>query len=87
MIDKFKCVKYNCMQLLLQVVYVTATFPYIVLVILLIRNSLLDGAIDGIKFYIIPDFEKLKDFKVKCKAIDIQCVVNNTIVTTACQSR
>ena len=42
-------------------VYVTATFPYVVLLILLIRNCVLDGAIDGIKFYVIPDFERLKD--------------------------
>ena len=48
----------------LQVVYVTATFPYIVLVILCIRNALLPGALDGVKYYIIPDTEKLLDPKV-----------------------
>ena len=43
-----------------KVVYVTATFPYIVLVILLIRNCLLPGAWEGIKFYIIPEWSQLK---------------------------
>lgn len=47
-----------------KVVYVTATFPYIVLVILLIRNATLDGAVEGIKFYMIPDWDRLMDYKV-----------------------
>ncbi len=44
--------------------YVTATFPYIVLLILLIRNLLLPGAWKGIKFYIIPEWERLAEAKV-----------------------
>jgi len=47
-----------------QVVYFTATFPYVVLVILLIRGALLPGALEGIKFYIIPEWKKLSSPKV-----------------------
>ena len=47
-----------------RVVYFTATFPYVMLVILLIRAVLLDGAYDGIKFYMVPDWSRLSDIKV-----------------------
>lgn len=49
-----------------QVVWFTAIFPYVVLVALLIRGLTLPGAIEGIKFYLLPDFERLKDGKVLC---------------------
>ena len=52
------------MNVVIQVVYVTATFPYIVLIILLIRNVTLKGAGDGIKFYMVPKWEELKSYKV-----------------------
>ena len=47
-----------------KVVYVTATFPYVVLVILVIFGATLDGARDGIEFYLKPDVSKLADSSV-----------------------
>nr|XP_014351735.1 PREDICTED: sodium- and chloride-dependent neutral and basic amino acid transporter B(0+)-like [Latimeria chalumnae] len=48
------------------VVYFTATFPYVVLLILLIRGATLEGAQDGISYYIgkQSDFSKLRDAEV-----------------------
>ncbi|ESO85197.1 hypothetical protein LOTGIDRAFT_235858 [Lottia gigantea] len=47
-----------------KVVYFTATFPYVILIILLIRGALLDGAIDGVIYFIVPVWEKLLDLDV-----------------------
>ncbi|XP_053935996.1 sodium-dependent proline transporter isoform X1 [Cuculus canorus] len=53
---------------LLQVVYFTATFPYLILVMLLIRGVTLEGAWKGIRFYLTPQFDHLLSSKVWIEA-------------------
>ena len=50
---------------LCQVMHFAAPFPYLVLSILLVRGVTLPGAIDGIKFYIVPRWDKLADYQVR----------------------
>ncbi|KAM9789537.1 sodium- and chloride-dependent GABA transporter 2-like [Neosynchiropus ocellatus] len=47
-----------------KVVYFTATFPYLMLMVLLIRGLTLPGAIDGVIFYLYPDPARLTDTQV-----------------------
>ncbi|XP_041083238.1 sodium- and chloride-dependent GABA transporter 2-like [Polyodon spathula] len=47
-----------------KVVYFTATFPYLMLVVLLIRGLTLPGAMDGIIFYLYPEPARLTDPQV-----------------------
>ena len=42
-----------------KVVWFTALFPYLVLVLLLIRGVTLTGAMDGVKYFLYPDWHKL----------------------------
>ncbi|XP_015752629.1 PREDICTED: sodium- and chloride-dependent GABA transporter 1-like [Acropora digitifera] len=48
-----------------KVAYFTATFPYIVLLALLVRGTTLPGAVDGIIFYLKPDFSKLLEAELE----------------------
>uniref|UniRef100_A0A8C5ENW8 Transporter n=1 Tax=Gouania willdenowi TaxID=441366 RepID=A0A8C5ENW8_GOUWI len=56
-----------------KVVWVTATMPYVVLTVLLLRGVTLPGAIDGIKAYLSVDFLRLCDAKVWIEAATQIC--------------
>ena len=43
-----------------KIVYFTATFPYVVLTALLVRAMTLEGAVDGIWFFISPEWVRLQ---------------------------
>merc|ERR1711963_881619 len=53
-----------------KVVYFTATFPYVILIALLIRGVTLEGASVGLEYLFIPDWTKLADFVVWRKAAE-----------------
>lgn len=62
-----------------QVVYFTALFPYVILTILLIRGVTLEGAGNGIYFFLKPDFSRLADPQVQNFYIIFRlCVLFNT---------
>uniref|UniRef100_A0A669BSZ4 Transporter n=1 Tax=Oreochromis niloticus TaxID=8128 RepID=A0A669BSZ4_ORENI len=56
-----------------KVVWITATMPYVVLTVLLLRGVTLPGAIDGIKAYLSVDFLRLCDAKVWIEAATQIC--------------
>ncbi|XP_037533368.1 sodium- and chloride-dependent GABA transporter 2-like, partial [Nematolebias whitei] len=51
-----------------KVVYFTATCPYVMLIILLIRGLCLPGAFEGVMFYLLPDPSRLTDPQVWMEA-------------------
>lgn len=69
-------------RLYFQVVYFTALFPYVLLTALLIRGLTLDGHMDGLKFYLTADFEKLTKAEVSCMMQTINQHYIHTIIST-----
>ena len=57
----FTCLSCACVQ----VVYITATMPYVVLFVLLIRGVTLPGSMDGIRAYLHIDFKRLNNLEVR----------------------
>ncbi|KAM3875311.1 sodium- and chloride-dependent GABA transporter 2-like [Diretmus argenteus] len=51
-----------------KVVYFTATFPYLMLLVLLVRGLTLPGALNGIVFYLLPELSRLTDPQVWMEA-------------------
>ncbi|XP_041665718.1 sodium-dependent neutral amino acid transporter B(0)AT3-like [Cheilinus undulatus] len=62
------CVVYICfingIKSMGKAVYITATFPYLVLTIFLVRGLTLPGATDGLMYLFTPDWNVLKDPRV-----------------------
>jgi solute carrier family 6 GABA transporter-like protein 6/8/11/12/13 len=46
-------------------VYFTAVFPYVMLLVLLIRGVTLPGAWEGIKYYLYPDLKQVAVLEVE----------------------
>lgn len=59
--------------------YFLALFPYVVLVALLIRAVTLEGAVDGILFFLKPDWGQLVNLKVIIKQIFFHFCRNTNI--------
>ena len=62
--------------------YFTALFPYVVLIILLIRGVTLEGAWTGIQMFIEPQWGALLDLNVWYAAVT-QCFFSLTVGTGA----
>ena len=60
----------NIICLISKVVYFTATFPYLILIALLINGVMLDGAVDGIYYLFVPKWEQLLNITVWRKAAE-----------------
>lgn len=51
-----------------KVMYLTATFPYVVTTVFLIRSLMLEGAAEGLKYMMTPDLKRLYDPNVWLEA-------------------
>lgn len=68
-----------------QVVYITATFPFVMLIVLLIRGVTLPGASEGIKFYLYPDLDRLKDPEVSVPLLQMAQALTGDKLSVASQ--
>ena len=62
-----------------KVVYFSATFPYLVLLVLLVLGLTLPGAGDGLYFLFVPDWQKLSSFTVWRRAAGQVSAVYETV--------
>ena len=70
-----------------QIVYFTATFPYLILVCLFFRAVTLDGAGDGVKFLFLPDKGfQVWSFSSAITSFAIFLLENNIVESAKCAS-
>ena len=65
--------------IILQVVYVTAVMPYVILLILFIRGLFLEGATRGLFYFANPVMERLGDPEVRMPAPNMHVICENKI--------
>ncbi|PVD38280.1 hypothetical protein C0Q70_00891 [Pomacea canaliculata] len=65
-------VLYKGIQSLGKVVYFTSLFPYVLLTILLVRVAMLDGAHEGVKYYLTPRWDSLSDASMLSRHVRCQ---------------
>ena len=53
----------------IQVAYFTATFPYIMLTVLVVRGTTLDGASEGILYFITPHWNEFANAEVRTDVV------------------
>ena len=58
------------LRIIFQVVYFTATFPYVILIALLVRGCMLEGAVKGLEYLFVPKWEKLLELQPWRKAAE-----------------
>jgi len=58
-------------SLFFQVVYFAATFPYVILLILLVTGLVQEGAWDGVRYFIMPQWDQLLNIQVHTSFIII----------------
>ena len=61
-------------------VWFTALFPYFILTVLLGFGLTQDGAVDGIRFYLTPDLNRLKDVQVFNTSIHLEKTYQNRVL-------
>lgn len=67
-----------------KVVWVTALAPYVVLLFLLIRGVTLPGAAEGIRYYLTPQWHKLKNSRVCYDSVTSEKVTLYLKIGTVC---
>lgn len=67
-----------------KVVWVTATMPYVVLSILLVRGLMLPGSMKGISYYLKPELSKLKEVQVSYNLSFFETLLLST-TTNSCR--
>lgn len=67
-----------------KVVYFSATFPFVILGVLFVRGITLPGAMDGIRYYIMPNWSELTNMKVSIWLTWMNRILHAQNVWNAC---
>jgi len=66
-----------------QVAYFTATFPYVMLTVLVVRGATLPGATQGITYFFYPNWRQLAAPEVSIYTPTAQCLLSHRCIFTS----